>query len=75
MESTLSNSSKSTELSIDTIPEELLESVRKQMEFYFSKENLMTDSFLVSQMDINKSVPISVVMKVSGIYNSYISNW
>ena len=43
---------------------ELLDSVRKQMEFYFSAENLKKDSFLVSQMDSNRSVPISIIMKV-----------
>lgn len=53
-----------TELHIATNMDDVYEAVRKQMEFYFSKENLMTDSFLVSQMDSNKSVPISVVMKV-----------
>ena len=46
------------------ISEELLESVRKQVEYYFSKENLQSDVYLVSQMDSNQSVPIGVIMKV-----------
>ena len=45
--------------------DELLDSVRKQMEFYFSSENLRTDSYLTSRMDTDKTVPISVVMKVN----------
>jgi hypothetical protein len=44
--------------------DELVTAVRKQIEYYFSKENLQTDSFLISQMDANMSVPIPVVMKV-----------
>lgn len=42
---------------------ELIEAVRKQIEYYFSKENLQNDPFLTSQMDANMSVPIAVVMK------------
>ena len=47
----------------------LIEAVRKQIEYYFSKENLMNDSFLISQMDANNTVPIAVVMKVYILYN------
>jgi len=43
----------------------LLVAVRKQVEYYFSKENLERDAYLTSQMDANNSVPISVVMKFS----------
>lgn len=43
----------------------LLESVKKQVEYYFSKENLSQDPFLQSQMDAQMSVPISVIMKFS----------
>ncbi len=42
----------------------LIDAVRKQIEYYFSKENLLNDAFLVSQMDANSTVPIAVVMKV-----------
>jgi len=41
----------------------LLQAVRKQVEYYFSKENLQSDTFLMSQMDASNSVPIAVVMK------------
>jgi hypothetical protein len=44
--------------------DQLVTAVRKQIEYYFSKENLQTDSYLISQMDANMSVPIPVVMKV-----------
>ena len=48
-----------------TDPELLKEAVRKQIEFYFSKDNLQTDAYLVKLMDANLSVPISAIMKVS----------
>lgn len=44
---------------------QLVELVKKQVEYYFSKENLLVDPFLSSQMDAQMCVPISVVMKVS----------
>jgi La domain len=44
--------------------EQLIDAVRKQVEYYFSKENLQSDAYLTSQMDANMSVPIAVVMKV-----------
>ncbi len=40
-----------------------IEAVRKQIEYYFSKENLQSDVYLTSQMDAQMSVPISIVMK------------
>lgn len=46
------------------LTEDHLEAVRKQIEYYFSKENLLNDQYLASQMDSNKSVPISLIMKV-----------
>eukprot|EP01038_Epipyxis_sp_PR26KG_P007194 gene7194-9812_t len=51
------------------VHEELIEAVRKQIEYYFSKENLQTDAYLNSQMDAQMSVPISVVMKFSKLKN------
>ena len=42
---------------------ELVEAVRRQVEYYFSKENLQSDAYLTSQMDASMSVPIAVVMK------------
>jgi la-related protein 4 len=43
----------------------LIDAVRKQVEYYFSKENLTQDIYLQSQMDAQMSVPIAVVMKFS----------
>ncbi len=47
--------------------EDLLEAVKSQVEYYFSKENLQSDVFLLQHMDAMKSVPLSVIMKVSYI--------
>ena len=41
-------------LKIQTSPD-LLESIKRQMEFYFSSENLASDKYLNGQMDENKS--------------------
>jgi len=41
--------------------EALKEAVKKQIEYYFSKENLQGDAYLVSQMDSQLYVPIAVV--------------
>jgi hypothetical protein len=43
---------------------QLIEAVKKQVEYYFSKENLQSDPYLTSQMDAQMQVPIAVVMKV-----------
>ena len=51
--------------------EELLASIRKQVEYYFSKENLQQDTYLTSLMDANMSVPLSVIMKVLIIITSF----
>ena len=45
--------------------EELLVAIKKQIEYYFSKENLQQDAYLTSHMDANMSVPLAVIMKVS----------
>ena len=42
----------------------LLDAVRRQVEYYFSKENLSSDKYLSGQMDANMSVPLSLIMKV-----------
>jgi hypothetical protein len=43
---------------------QLVEQVKNQVEYYFSKENLLVDPFLSSQMDAQMCVPIAIVMKV-----------
>jgi len=52
-----------TETSVERTEEQLVELVKNQVEYYFSKENLMGDPFLSSQMDAQMCVPISIVMK------------
>src|SRR3546814_19247750 len=47
-----------------TARDELLAAIRRQVEYYSSKENLQSDAFLVSNMDATMSVPINVVIKV-----------
>jgi hypothetical protein len=46
-------------------PAALLNAVRNQIEYYFSRENLRSDTFLLSQMDSQQSVPLQTVMRVS----------
>eukprot|EP01138_Halocafeteria_seosinensis_P015015 gb/GECG01015327.1/.p1 GENE.gb/GECG01015327.1/~~gb/GECG01015327.1/.p1 ORF type:complete len:672 (+),score=102.65 gb/GECG01015327.1/:1-2016(+) len=52
-------------------------SLRKQIEFYFSKENLATDQFLISQMTtMDLYVPISVIASFSKVkaLTAHLSN-
>ena len=41
--------------------EQLEDAVMKQIEYYFSRQNLATDAYLVSQMDSDMWVPISTI--------------
>mmetsp|Transcript_126798 Transcript_126798/g.189172 ORF Transcript_126798/g.189172 Transcript_126798/m.189172 type:complete len:422 (-) Transcript_126798:100-1365(-) len=41
--------------------EELKEAIRYQVEFYFSAQNLPTDTFLQSKMDEDQCVPLSLI--------------
>ena len=52
--------------------EELVVAIRKQLEYYFSKENLQQDAYLTSQMDGNMSVPITTIMSVSKFPSPHI---
>ena len=51
------------------IDQNLIDAVRKQLEYYFSKENLQNDPYHTSQMDAQMSVPIAVVMKVNRLHD------
>ena len=44
--------------------EALVNAVRAQVEYYFSKENLQTDVYLNSLMDAQNSVPLNAIMNV-----------
>ncbi|CAM9315072.1 unnamed protein product, partial [Choristocarpus tenellus] len=51
---------------VEDIPKQLeginlLSALKKQVEFYFSRQNLQTDGFLVSQMNAQMCVPVSVI--------------
>lgn len=41
--------------------EELKEAIKNQVEFYFSSQNLPSDSFLLSKMDEEQYVPVSLI--------------
>lgn len=45
--------------------EDLLTAVKRQVEYYFSRENLQSDGYLNSQMDSLQSVAISLVLTFS----------
>ena len=53
--------SPTNDLSVTSVTDAL----KKQIEYYFSKENLSSDAYLMSQMDAQMSVAMSVIMKVS----------
>ena len=63
-ESSNIKNSNSPDLQTPQNEAQLLEQIRKQIEYYFSKENLANDSFLRSHMDGSMSVPVSVIMNV-----------
>lgn len=47
--------------------ESLRESLKKELEFYFSRENLSKDLYLMSQMDSDQFVPIWTIASMEGI--------
>ncbi|CAF1220241.1 unnamed protein product [Adineta steineri] len=42
-------------------PEQLRQHLRKQLEYYFSRENMVNDIYLKSQMDADDYVPITII--------------
>jgi hypothetical protein len=54
--------------------EQLMDAVRKQVEYYFSKENLQSDAYLTSHMDANMTVAIATVMKVHSVSINWIDS-
>ncbi len=42
-------------------PEQLRQHLRKQLEYYFSRENMVNDRYLKSKMDAEDYVPIAVI--------------
>jgi len=42
-------------------PEQLRQQLRKQLKYYFSRENMVNDRYLKSQMDADDYVPISII--------------
>ncbi|XP_029973804.1 la ribonucleoprotein 4Aa isoform X2 [Salarias fasciatus] len=63
--STGTSDSKAAEQPISS--ENLRESLKKELEFYFSRENLSKDLYLMSQMDSDQFVPIWTIASMEGI--------
>ncbi|KAM6925303.1 la ribonucleoprotein 4Aa [Xenentodon cancila] len=64
-ESTTGTSDKTEEQPVSS--ENLRESLKKELEFYFSRENLSKDLYLMSQMDSDQFVPIWTIASMEGI--------
>ncbi|XP_008411778.1 la ribonucleoprotein 4Aa isoform X2 [Poecilia reticulata] len=64
-ESTTGSSDSKTEEQVSS--ENLRESLKKELEFYFSRENLSKDLYLMSQMDSDQFVPIWTIASMEGI--------
>ena len=56
-----SSSSSSFPSSAALLPAELLSALVIQLEFYFSRDNLQSDAFLLSQMDRDRFVPVATI--------------
>ncbi len=46
---------------IQLTPEQLRQTLKKQLEYYFSRENMVNDRYLKSQMDAEDYVQISII--------------
>jgi hypothetical protein len=49
--------------------EQLRAQLKRQLEYYFSPENLSIDSYLISQMDAEQYVPISIIARFNKVKN------
>nr|XP_057941155.1 la-related protein 4 isoform X2 [Doryrhamphus excisus] len=65
-ESTIGTSESKTE-DQPVSSENIRESLKKELEFYFSRENLSKDLYLMSQMDSDQFVPIWTIASMEGI--------
>ncbi|KAK3575125.1 hypothetical protein QTP86_020808 [Hemibagrus guttatus] len=75
VDSALLNSIDSTEpeyttyhpVELEMSEESLRESLKKQLEFCFSRENLSKDLYLISQMDSDQFIPIWTIANMEGV--------
>ncbi|XP_010782807.1 la ribonucleoprotein 4Aa [Notothenia coriiceps] len=67
VESTTGTPDPKTEEPPQISSENLRESLKKELEFYFSRENLSKDLYLMSQMDSDQFVPIWTIASMEGI--------
>jgi len=62
MSNSTNSPQKNTEAeTVAMTPEEIESGLRNQIEFYFSKQNLVNDAYLLSQMDAQKYVSVQVI--------------
>lgn len=47
---------------LESMQSDLLQCVKEQVEYYFSSQNLASDSYLVSRMDAQMFVPLDVIL-------------
>ncbi|KAM8863851.1 la ribonucleoprotein 4Aa isoform 2-T2 [Spinachia spinachia] len=66
-ECTTGTSDSKTEEQSKISSENLRECLKKELEFYFSRENLSKDLYLMSQMDSDQFVPIWTIASMEGI--------
>jgi len=68
-DSALQSDDNTNDDSVRSGDESLIARVRKQLEFYFSLDNLSTDQYLQSQMDPDQFVPIWTIANFNAIKN------
>ncbi|KXN73456.1 hypothetical protein CONCODRAFT_3557 [Conidiobolus coronatus NRRL 28638] len=75
VQNSTSKSNTTQQNEIDTHNQELKNSLKSLIDFYFSKDNLRTDDYLVSKMDNEMFVPIQAVLeleKVKDLTSDYL---